>query len=194
MANIIKESARGYDLISSTDILFNSRKIFLTTEVTDETCDALLRNLMALNTEDPNAEIILYINSPGGEVMPGLAVFDYIRCMSAPLKTVCIGMAASMGAILFLSGKEREMYSHSTIMIHDPSYGAGNIGGKKPHEIQKQVDKLMETRETLAGIIADVTGRPIDEIYDITREDSYYNAREALEFGLATKIIENGGN
>ncbi len=194
MANLIKESARGYDLVSSQDILFTKRKIFLTREVTDESCDDLLKNLMALNDDNPDEEITLYINSPGGDVLSGLAVFDYIKSMSAPLKTVCIGTAASMGAILFLSGKNREMYSHSRIMIHDPSYGNNNVSGKKPHEIQKELDKLIMTRDTLAQIIATTTGKTIKEINKITKEDSYYYADEALKFGLATKIIKDKEN
>lgn len=189
MANIIKECTNGYDILASEDVLMTSRKLFLTKEVNASTTDTLLKDLMALNDASPNEEITLYINSPGGDVLSGLAVFDYMQHMSAPLRTVCSGTAASMGAILFLAGSTREMFPHSRIMIHDPSYATSDIGGKKPHEIQKQVDKLMETREILAKIISDVTGKSLDEIYEVTKEDTFYNANEAIDFGLATGII-----
>ena len=188
MAHIIKESAQGLNCVSPEDVLLTDRKIFFTSEVTSESCDELIKELMALNTES-DEEISLYINSPGGDVSSGLAVYDYTRIMRAPLRTVCIGTAASMGAIIFLAGSRRELLPSSRILIHDPSYGTGDIGGMKPHEIQTKVDKLMETRDMLASIISEVTGRPVDEILKVTREDSIYNAREAVEFGLATSII-----
>lgn len=189
MSRIIKESARGYDCVSSEDILMTSRNIFLNSEVTAESAGAVIKDLIALNIEDPDKEITLYINSPGGSVQDGLAIFDYLRYMKAPFKTVCIGTAASMGAIIFLSAKKREIFPNGRILIHDPSYGGGDIGGKKPHEIQKSVDKLMETREILANIISDVTGKSLNEVYEFTREDSIFNASEAVNFGLATNII-----
>lgn len=187
--NFIRESAKGYQALNTEDILLTARKVFLTSEVDAESMDILLKNLMALNEQDPESEITLYINSPGGNVMDGLGVFDYLKDMEAPLRTVCCGTCASMGAILFLAGKRREIYPHGRIMIHDPSYGTADIGGKKPHEIQKQVDSLMETREMLATIIADVTGKTLEEIYEVTKEDTFYNASKAVEFGLATGII-----
>ena len=124
-------------------------------------------------------------------MISGLAVYDYIALMKAPVKTVCVGTAASMGAILFLAGKKREMLPHTRIMIHDPSYSHKDIGGRKPHEIQHELDKLQESREALAAIIAEKTGKTIEEIYEVTAEDTYYSAQEAIEFGLATRIIEN---
>ncbi len=188
-SNIIRETVNGYSLLSAEDILMSSRKIFLTQEVNSDSCDALLKNLMALNEQDSESEITLYINSPGGSVIDGLGVYDYLKDMKAPLKTICCGTCASMGAILFLAGDKREIYRHGRIMIHDPSYGTSDIGGKKPHEIQKQVDSLMETREMLAAIIADVTGKPLEEIYELTKEDTFFNAKEACEYGLATSVI-----
>ena len=116
-------------------------------------------------------------------------MYDYIQLMEAPVRTVCIGTAASMGAVLFLAGKDREMLPHTRLMIHDPSYSHRDIGGRKPHEIQHELDKLNETREALAGIIAEKTGKTLEEIYEVTAEDTYYSAAEAVEFGLATKTI-----
>ena len=188
MAYFIKEHSNGFDRLAPSDILITDRKVFFTSDVNTHTADELIEALMALDSES-DEEITLYINSHGGEVSSGLAVYDLISTMRSPVRTVVIGMAASMGAILFLAGKERVVMEHSLIMLHDPSYGTGDIGGKKPHEIQKQVDKLMETREELATIIASVTGQPIEKIYEICKEDTYFNARESMEFGLATKVI-----
>lgn len=132
----------------------------------------------------------IYINSPGGEVISGLAVYDYISIMKSPVRTVCTGTAASMGAILFLAGKKREMLPHTRLMIHDPSYSHNDIGGRKSHEIQHELDKLNETRESLAKIIAEKTGKTLEEIYEVTASDTFYSAEEAIEFGLATDIMK----
>lgn len=189
MANILRETVRGIEVVQIEDELLKNREIFLVDDVNAESSNELLKQLMYLEKEDCTKEITLYINSPGGEVISGLAVYDYISIMKAPVRTVCIGTAASMGAILFLAGKKREMLSHTRIMIHDPSYGHRDISGRKPHEIQHELDKLNETRQNLAEIIAEKTGKSIEEIYKVTADDTYYNATEAIEFGLATGII-----
>lgn len=189
MARIIKETVRGIDLVQIEDELLKNREIFLTEEVNSDTCNELIKELMYLEMEDDEKEITLYINSPGGDVSSGLAVYDYLTMMKAPIRTVSIGLAASMGAILFLAGDKRQMLPHTQIMIHDPSYGQANMGGKKPHEIQHALDKLNETKEKIVNIISDKTGRTIKEINEITMEDKYYNADEAVDFGLATEII-----
>ena len=189
MTNILLETVRGVQPVAISDKLLMNREIFLTEEVNSETSVELIKQLMYLEQEDNTKEITLYINSPGGEVISGLAVYDYINHMTAPLRTVSIGTAASMGAILFLAGKKREMLPHTRIMIHDPSYGHLDVGGRKPHEIQHELDKLNETREALAQIIAEKTGKTLEEIYRVTAEDTFFNAKEALEFGLATNII-----
>lgn len=185
--NVIVETSRGIQTISIEDKMLNdSREIFLTGEVNAENCNQLITQLLFLDRMDNSGEITLYINSPGGSVSDGLAVYDVINIISAPVKTVCIGTAASMGAILFLAGKERLMTAHSKIMIHDPSFNQLNVGGKKPHEIQSQVDDLNKCRESLAKIISDRTGKGLDEIYEVTANDSYFTLDEAVEFGLAT--------
>ena len=189
MANIIKETVRGFDVVTIEDELLSGREIFLVDEVNAHTSDELMKQLMYLERQDSDSEITLYINSPGGEVISGLAVYDYISMMKAPVRTVCIGTAASMGAILFLAGKKRQMLPHTRLMIHDPSYSHNDIGGRKPHEIQHELDKLNETRQALAEIIAEKTGRPLEEIYSVTANDTYYSAEEAIDFGLATGIL-----
>lgn len=188
--NIIYETTRGISLVPIQDSLLKNRELFLIEEVNAETTNALIMQLMYLESQDAEAPITLYINSPGGDVVSGLALFDYIKLMRAPVNTVCIGTAASMGAILFLAGRKRQMYPHTRIMIHDPAYGQGTMAGKKSHELKHQLDKLNETREALATIIAEATGKTIDEIYEVTADDTFFSSKEAIEFGLATEIIK----
>lgn len=193
MANILHETMRGIDRVCLDDEMMKNRKIFFTGKVTGKSANELIKQLMYLEEAGCGEEITLYINSPGGEVTSGLAVYDVIRLMESPVNTVCVGMAASMGAILFLAGGHRSMLPHTRLMIHDPSYGGGSIGEKKPHEIRRELDKLNETRTALAEIIAEKTGKSVEEIYKVTAEDTYYSAEEALAFGLATGIITKGG-
>lgn len=190
MANILKETVRGTDCIRIEDDLLSKREIFLTEEVNAATSNELLKQLMYLEGQDTTQEITIYINSPGGEVISGLAVYDFISLMRSPVRTVCTGTAASMGAILFLAGQKREMLPHTRLMIHDPSFSGGSIGGKKSHEIRHELEKLDEVRTALAEIIAEKTGRSIEEIYDVTSDDTFYSAKEAIEFGLATGIMK----
>lgn len=186
---IIRENARGYERIQIEDELMQNREIFLTDPVSPDTMNSLLKQLMFLNRDDPAKEIILYINSPGGEVQSGIAVFDYMKLMSAPLTTVCIGTAASMGAILFLAGSRRIMTRHSRIMIHDPAPGGGSLEGMKPAEIEKRLENLKQTRDVICGIIAEASGRTPEEVMSVTCEDSWFDAEEALQYGLATEIM-----
>lgn len=194
MANIILESPRGFEAIRIEDELLRKREIFLVESVNSKSCNELIKELMYLNREDSSKEITIYINSPGGSVQDGLAVYDTIMLLDAPVRTVCIGTCASMGAILFLAGSKREMMEHGKIMIHDPAFGGNqSIGGKKPHEIQLELDDLNRCREALARIIAERTGKTLDEIYEVTADDTYYSADEAIEFGLATGILTKKG-
>lgn len=146
--------------------------------------------MMYLSKHDDIDEIVLFIDSPGGEVQAGLALFDVMRMVEKLVKTVVLGRAASMGAIIFLAGNKREMLSHSTIMIHDPAFGSRNIGGLKSHELKAELDDLNRCREILADIIAERTGKKLKEIYKVTAVDHYMNSKEALDFGLATGLYE----
>ena len=189
MPNLIKESVRGLEVLTPDDLLFTNREIFLTTEVDNNTANELMKQLMILEKTGDGSEVTLYINSPGGEVSSGLAVYDYMQLMKSPVRTVCIGTAASMAAILFLAGQKREMLPHTSLMIHDPAYGGGDMAGKKPHELQHYVDKLRKRQEIIVGIIAEKTGRSIEEVCEKTRENSYFNADEAIDYGLATGVV-----
>ena len=187
--NVIKESSRGYQAFLIDDVLFEDREIFLTDRVDTETCASLMKQFLYLEKQDPDKEIKFYINSLGGEVHSGLAVYDCIRMMKAPVTTICMGTAASMGSILFLAGKKRQMLPNSRIMIHDPSFGGGNLAGKKPHQIKTELDDLIEVQDCLCKIIAERTGKTEEEIRELTKDDTYFNADEAIEFGLATETI-----
>ena len=186
MPNIITESSHGYQVLDISDTLLKKRKIFFTNEVNAHSCNELLKQLMYLECDDNSKEVTLYINSPGGEVTSGLAVYDFMRVMKSPIKTVCIGTAASMGSILFLAGKERIMMPHSSIMIHDPSFGGGSYTGMKPLQIQEKIDELMKTRKKLCDIIAKRTGKTVEEVYKLTRKDTFFEVDEAIKFGIAT--------
>lgn len=187
--NVIKESARGYQPLQITDVLMQERKIFLVEEVNTETSSDIIKQLLFLENEAPGEEIKLYINSPGGDVHSGLAVYDCIRLISSPVTTICIGTSASMGAILYIAGEKRLMLPHSRIMIHDPSFSGGNLGGKKPLEIQTELQTLIDVRTQLCDIISERTGKTVEEIYEVTKTDTYFNADEAIEFGLAIEKI-----
>ncbi len=190
-SNIYKISSNGLHLCPIDDEMLDRRKIFLTDAVTGATMDLLLKQLMYLEMTDPGKEITLFINSPGGECLSGLAVLDYIRTMSSPIRTVCTGTAASMGAILFLAGQKREMLRHTNLMIHDPSTG-GRLDGMKPHEIENTLNMLRDMQRTLIEIIAEASGKTEEEIAGITKNDTFFSMKEALDFGLATGEYTGG--
>lgn len=188
--NVLMETANGLSQVSVTDVLFNSRDLYLTDGVDASTCAVLIQQLMYLEKDKPGENINLFINSPGGSVQDGLAVYDLIRTMESPVTTICLGRAASMGALLFLAGDTRKMYEHSEIMIHDASFGSADFSGLKPDEIKEKTEDLMETCKILRGIVSERTGRSEKEVAAKMRKDSYFNANKAIEFGLATEIIK----
>lgn len=191
MANILYESSRGLEPIAPDDLLLRDRTLFLTEDVNSQSCAALIKNALLLDKDDPGAEITLCIHSNGGEVAAGLALYDVLKLLHAPVRTVCLGTAASMGAILFLAGARREMLPHARVMIHDPAYASGAIAGKKPGEIQAELEELQKTQRVADDIIARVTGKPLEDILAITAKDTWFTAKEAIDFGLATGITTN---
>jgi ATP-dependent Clp protease protease subunit len=194
MPNVILESGRGINAVPIEDVLLKSRKIFLVGEVNDESCNTLIKELLYMESEDDTKPITLYINSPGGEVTSGLAVYDTIRLMKSPVTAVVTGIAASMGSIIFLAcdSDKRLMLPSSKVMIHDCSWGRREMGGKKPFEIEQELNQLKGTNERLVTIIAERTGKTMEEIAEVTRYDSYFSAEEAIEFGLASGIVDAG--
>lgn len=186
---IIRETARGLETMSLEDDFFQKREIFLTTGIEAEVSTELIKQLLYLNSMDPMKEITLYINSPGGEINSGIALYDCLCIMQAPVRTVCIGIAASMGALIFLAGDRRAMLPHTKLMIYDPYY-AGGPSNQKPLEMEKRLQDLMKIRDTICEIISERTGKEKQKVQEITQYDSYFDAHEALEFGLATEIVE----
>ena len=187
---ILRESSRGIDHICPEDKLLSERKVFFTEEVTPVSAVQLIELLIYLESEDDKKEITLYISSPGGEVVSGLAAYDAIVGLRCPVRTVCIGTAASMGSILFLAGKDREILSHAQVMIHDPLIN-GLSGAQKALVLEKEAEKLMKAREVIGNIIAERTGHTLEEVLEKTKEDCYLSAEEALSFGIATKVIDH---
>ena len=185
-ARIIKESTHGYCLIPIQDEMLSRREVELVGEVNADSVNALIRQLRYLQREDPEGQITLYINSPGGGVDSGMALYDVMQAVSCPIRTVCVGLAASMAALLFVSGSRRDMLPHSRIMIPDPLIL--QTGGSAL-KLKAVSDDLMETRQIIAKVIADHSGKSMEEILAKTASDSYFRAEEAVEFGLADRII-----
>ena len=184
---IIRETAEGLNRLDIRDEMLDQRELELMTSVDAESCAAVIRDLLHLQRQDPTMPITLYINSPGGEVQSGLALYDVMQAVSCPIRTVCLGMAASMGALLFIAGDEREILPHSRIMIHDPLIGAG--AGGSALSVKARADDLMRIRDITAGVIARHSGMSIERVFELTASDTYFEAEEAVEAGLADRVI-----
>ena len=185
--NIIRETSEGLNQIPIQDILFQRREVECIGEITEDSVAALIIQLRYLHREAPEQEITMYINSPGGEVSSGLALYDVMKAIQCPIRTVCVGTAASMAAILFLSGDKRDMLTHSKVMIHDPLI-PGGIGGSAL-KVDAVARNLMQTRQTIANIISRHTGKSLEDVLAKTASDSYFDAEQAVEWGLADRII-----
>ena len=184
---VIEQTSRGersYDIYSR---LLKDRIIFLGEEVSDVSASVVVAQLLFLEAEDPEKDIHLYINSPGGEISSGLALYDTMQAVKCPVRTVCTGMAASMAALLFASGNRRDMLPHARIMIHDPLM-SGGVGGTALR-VDALARDLMKMRETVAMIFSAHCGHALEEVYAQTATDTYFDAREAIAWGLADRII-----
>ena len=184
--NSIIETSRGIQAVDIRDRMYCRRVLYFTDEFNRETCCELNMQLMLLESEATGEPIVLYIDSPGGSVDSGLAIYDTIRMMSSPVTTVVAGMAASMGSIVFLAGEKRIMLPHSRLLIHDPYIPSGTSG--KPLILQEELEKLMKVREQTAKIIAERTGQTLDWVYEKTKSDYIMDAQEALACGAATAL------
>lgn len=175
---------RSYDIFSR---LLNDRIIFLSDEVNDTTASLVVAQLLFLEAQDPDKDISFYINSPGGSVTAGMAIYDTMNYVKCDVSTICIGMAASMGAFLLSAGTKgkRIALPNSEIMIHQP------LGGAKGQatDIKIQADLILRTRDNLNRILAENTGRSIEEIARDTERDNFMTAQQALEYGLIDKIF-----
>ncbi len=185
---VIERTSRGersYDIFSR---LLMDRIVFLGSAVDDTVANIIVAQLLFLDAEDPEREIYLYINSPGGSVYAGLAIYDTMQHIRAPVSTFCIGMAASMGAVLVTAGTKgkRSALPNSRIMIHQPSSGAQGTAA----DIEIAAREVLYTRTRLNEILAKHTGQTVEQVADDVDRDRFMNPSEALEYGLIDKVIE----
>ena len=186
---VIEQTSRGernYDIYSR---LLKDRIIFLGEEVNETTASLVVAQLLFLESEDPGKDIQLYINSPGGMVTAGMAIYDTMQYIKCDVSTICIGLAASMGAFLLAGGAKGKRFAlpNSEIMIHQPSGGAKG----QETEIRIVAEQILKTRERLNQILAENTGKPLDVIAADTERDNYMTAEEAKAYGLIDDIITN---
>ena len=184
---IVEQTSRGersYDIYSR---LLEDRIIFLSGEIDDAVANTVVAQLIYLEAKDPSKDISLYINSPGGSVSAGLAIYDTMNYIKCDVSTICIGMAASMGAFLLSSGQKGKRYAlpNSEIMIHQPLGGAQG----QASDIKIAAEHILKTRRKLNDILAQNSGRPVEVIERDTDRDNYLSAQEALEYGLIDKVF-----
>ena len=185
---VVEQTNRGersYDIFSR---LLNDRIVFLSDEVNDTTASLVVAQMLFLEAQDPDKDISFYINSPGGSVTAGMAIYDTMQFIKCDVSTICIGMAASMGAFLLSSGTKGKRFAlpHSEVMIHQPLGGARG----QASDIQIQAEQILKTKATLNRILAENTGKPLEIIERDTDRDNYMTAQEAMEYGLVDKVIE----
>jgi len=185
---VVEQTSRGersYDIFSR---LLNDRIIFLSEEVNDSTASLIVAQMLYLEAQDPDKDIQFYINSPGGSVTAGMAIYDTMQYIKCDVATICVGMAASMGAFLLSAGTKgkRMALPNAEIMIHQPSAGTqGQITDMAIH-----LKRLETIKARLNRILADNTGKPLDVVTDACERDNFMTAQEALEFGLIDKVLE----
>lgn len=184
---VIEQTSRGersYDIFSR---LLNDRIIFLSDEVNDTTASLIVAQLLFLEAQDPDKDIFFYINSPGGSVTAGMAIYDTMQFIKCDVATICIGMAASMGAFLLAAGTpgKRSALPHSEIMIHQPLGGAQG----QASDIKIRAELILRTRDMLNRILSDRTGKPVEVIERDTDRDNFMTAEQALEYGLIDHIL-----
>ena len=184
---VVEQTSRGersYDIFSR---LLNDRIVFLSDEVNDTTASLVVAQMLFLEAQDPDKDISFYINSPGGSVTAGMAIYDTMKFIKCDVSTICIGMAASMGAFLLSSGTKGKRFAlpHSEVMIHQPLGGARG----QASDIQIQAEQILRVKRTLNEILSENTGKAIEIIEKDTDRDNYMTAQEALEYGLIDKIV-----
>lgn len=185
---VVEQTSRGersYDIFSR---LLKDRIIFIGDEITDATASVVVAQLLFLESEDPDKDIHIYINSPGGSVTAGMAIYDTMNYIKPDVSTICVGLAASMGAFLLSAGKKGKRFAlpNSEIMIHQPLGGAkGQASDVKIH-----AEFLLKTRDKLNKILSENTGKPLDIIEKDTDRDNFMTAEEAMQYGLIDKVME----
>ena len=186
---VIEQTSKGersYDIYSR---LLKERIIFLSDEVNDVTASLVIAQLLFLDAEDPGKDIFLYINSPGGSVTAGMGIYDTMQYIKSDVSTICVGMAASMGAFLLAAGKKGKRFAlpNSTIMIHQPLGGAQG----QASDIKIHADYILKTREQLNKILSERTGRPLEQVEKDTDRDNFLTADEAKAYGLIDDVMSN---
>jgi ATP-dependent Clp protease, protease subunit len=185
---VIEESGRGERAFDIYSRLLRERIVFLGETVTAESANRIVAQLLFLEAEDPDKDIYLYINSPGGSVYDGLGIFDTMQHIKPDVHTVCVGLAASMGAFLLCAGTKgkRSSLTHSRIMIHQPLGGARG----QASDIRIQADEILYLKKKLNQELADRTGQPLERVEEDTDRDFFMSPAEAVEYGLIDKVIE----
>ena len=188
MPYVIEQSSSGERSVDIFSRLLSDRIIVLSDEVTDQTASLVVAQLLFLESQDSTKDISLYINSPGGSVTAGLAIYDTMNYIKCDVSTICMGMAASMGAFLLAAGTKGKRYAlpNSDIMIHQPSGGAQG----QATDMEIHTRHILDMKQRLNQILADNTGQPIDVIARDTNRDNFMTAQQALEYGLIDKVIE----
>ena len=176
---------RSYDIYSR---LLKDRVVFLGSAIDDQVANAVVAQLLFLETDNPDADINLYINSPGGSVTAGMAIYDTMNYIKCPVRTVCIGMAASMGAFLLMAGEKgkRLALPNSEVMIHQPSGGASG----QATDVTIHAEWLLRTKNKMNGLMAQMTGQPLEKIAHDVERDYFMTAQEALEYGIIDEIYQ----
>ena len=184
---VVEQTNRGERSFDIFSRLLNDRIVFLSDEVNDTTASLVVAQMLFLEAQDPDKEISFYINSPGGSVTAGMAIYDTMQFIKCDVSTICIGMAASMGAFLLSSGTpgKRLALPNSQIMIHQPLGGARG----QASDIQIQAEQILKTKATLNRILAQNTGKPLEVIEKDTDRDNYMTAEEAKAYGLVDKVL-----
>ena len=188
VVELTSKGERSYDIFSR---LLKDRIIFLGEDVNPTTSSLIIAQLLFLESEDPDKEICLYINSPGGSITDGMGIIDTMNYIKCPVTTICIGLAASMGAALLAAGEKGKRFAtpNAEIMIHQPLIGGGGLSGQAT-EIKIHADHLIRTREKLNKFLSDRTGQTIETIEKDTERDNYLTAQQALEYGLIDGIMD----
>jgi len=185
---VVEQTSKGERSFDIYSRLLNDRIIFLADEVNDATATLVVAQLLYLEAQDPDKDIHLYINSPGGSISAGMAIYDTMNFIKCDVSTICIGMAASMGAFLLSAGTKgkRLALPNSEIMIHQPLGGARG----QASDIKIHAEHILYIREKLNKILSEITGKPLDDIVRDTERDNFMSAEEALQYGLIDKVIE----
>ena len=184
---ILHETCEGIQRFDVRDRMLADRQIELAGPIDASSVACAARCLLHLQKCDPQAPVTLFINSPGGEVQSGLALYDVMQTLSCPVTTICLGMAASMAALVFVSGARREMLPHSRVMIHDPLIGGG-LGGSAL-SVKARGDDLMRIRDITGEVLARHTGMTLERVFELTAQDTYFEAEAAVEAGLADAVV-----